>query len=409
MRSTLLNFACCALGGTLAAQTGFYWEQRASLPASGRYGSFSFTIDGYGYVVGGGNAGGVLADCWRYDPLADSWYPVASLPAGRRHGASFAIDGKGYITCGGVGLDFTTSDLLMYDPVTDSWTTKAALPATPRNGCYGFALGGYGFVGAGNYGSATGPYLDDLWKYDPSSDSWTASNGIPGLPRYGCTSFVVNGKGYAHGGRDSSLDFTNELWEFDPVTENWTGRPPMPGLGRSWTMAMAFQHDAVVAGGKDVGETIFTDGYWYFPALNLWTQIDDYPGDSGWSGASFGIGDRTFGGLGARIEPVYSYHNDFWELVKDESSPVAGLAVQGAAMMVQPNPAMDMVRFSWADLPLSEYMELTLFDPTGRIMFCDQVRNGASFTTYDLTNGTYGVRLTGGNGRIVSTRLVVAH
>lgn len=369
------------------AQSAFEWMQRAPLPASGRYGVHSFVIGEFAYVVGGGNSSGTLSECWRYDAQNDSWQQMASLPFPRRHGASFSINGKGYVACGQSATTSFSNTLFEYDPGADAWTQRASLPSTARYGSFCFAVGGYGYVGAGNYGSGTGPFLDDMWRYDASTDTWTEVSGMPGLPRYGSTGFALGSLGYVHGGRDASLDFTNELWEYDPVNDAWTSKPPMPGLGRSWTMVMAFGFDAVVAGGKDVGYNVFYDGYWYYPPLDVWTAIPDYPGESGWSGASFSLGDRVFGGLGSHLLPSQTYHSDLWELVKLDATAIDGGASGSPALAVYPNPTQSGL-LSFVAGPFSP-SRARLTDVAGRVVLDTPVRNHSYVDVSMVSPGVY--------------------
>ena len=298
LASAFVAFSC--LGSISEAQVSFV--QRASLPSLGRWGAFTFEIDGYGYVAGGNAGGGYFSDVWRYDPVNDAWTQVASMPEGRSHGASWSVNGKGYVVCGHRPGSFYSSSLWEYDPATDVWTAKAPLPGDARYGPYGFSIGGYGYVGGGNIGSASGPFLADLWKYDPLNDQWPSTNGIPGQERYGPTGFVIGPKAYVHGGREASMDFTTDLWEFDPTDQSWRSVQSMPGPGRSWMMVMPFDNDAVVAGGAENG-VITYEAYNYVPTQDIWEQIPDYPGESGWSGASFRLAGRPFGGLGWTISP----------------------------------------------------------------------------------------------------------
>jgi N-acetylneuraminic acid mutarotase len=402
--------------GVLVAQASmsqepFYWEQRASLPAAGRWGAFNFEIDGYGYVAGGHDGSLYRSDVWRYNPLTDTWEQRASMPGGRRHGTSWSMNGKGYVTCGQSALTSYSNMLWEYDPTTDSWSVKAPMPGVPRYGTHGFAVGGYGYVGGGNYGADTGPYLNDMWRYDPGSDQWTQVNGIPGLARYGSTSFACGGRGHVHGGRDASLAFTNEHWVFDGALQSWTLTSPMPGPGRSWAMVMAYPFDAVVAGGKDSGVNILQDAYWYYPDINLWAAIPDYPGASGWSGASFSLGERVFGGLGRRMQPTNTYHNDWWELVKsDKNSIEEHSGLQLPSMTVLPNPMIpgSPVSIDWTGAESGQRYGLYLQDIAGRVVQILAVVHGSPITLPAMSSGHYIMTVHRNGDRIAQGRIVVA-
>ena len=327
--------ASCSIA---SAQVAFFWQPRAPLPSGGRWAAMTFSIDGKGYVVGGHNGSTTFTDMWMYDPDLDQWTPRAPLPAPRRFAGSFALNGKGYVVCGLTGTSTMHQDLYEYDPAANSWSVRASFPGTARYGVFSFALNGQGYVGSGNTGSGIGPYVSDCFGYDPATNAWSPKASLPGEARYGTTSFVTGGKGYVHGGRVASLAFTNDLWEYDALANTWLSKPAMNGPGRSWAMSMPFDFDAVVACGKDEFDMNLYDAYRYMPSTDTWTSIPNFPGNSGWSGASFTFGDRVFGGLGRRIlSPNAGYFNDWWELVKVDATAISEPSSR-ETLRVYPNP-----------------------------------------------------------------------
>ncbi len=384
---------CVALTTVLVhGQGDFQWEQRADYPGQGRMGAFTFVADGKGYVAGGYNTGTTVSELWAYDPIADSWVQKQSMPAARRHGHSWSIGGKGYVVCGFNASGVGTNTLFEYDPVLDSWSVRASLPAQGRYGPHGFALGDHGYVGGGCIGSASGPYLSDMWRYDVTTDEWSAAIGVPGLPRYGATSWTINGYGYVQGGKDSSQDFTTELWRYDPIGGAWSSEPPRPGVGLSYTMVMAFPYEAVVACGKDELDLNNYEAFNYVPSLDLWIPIPDYPGMSGWSGASFGIGARTFGGLGAKLAPQSGYFNDFWELVKINDVAVEEVDGESVGLRVIPSLCSgDEIRLSVVGTSLSPAAGYRIMDATGRELSRGKIGNGL-LDISALPSGSYVVR-----------------
>lgn len=408
-KELLVSLMLCGLTPSIRSQVSFEWEQRASLPSSGRWGAYTFAIGGYGYVVGGDNGNGFRSDVWRYDPATDSWEQRASMPGARRHGTSWSLNGKGYVVCGQSAVTTFSNMLWEYDPVMDSWTARTSLPGTLRYGTHGFALNGYGYVGGGNSGSASGPYLSDLWRWDPTSDQWTQVSGIPGQARYGSTPFVIGNLGYVHGGRAADLSFINELWQYDPVQDQWQIKPTMPGPGRSWSMVMPFSVDAVAGCGAENGVLQY-DAYRYLPSSNTWSTIPDYPGASGWSGASFALQGRVFGGLGRVLSPVAGYHNDWWELVKIDLNGMNDIVAEGIEkLQIHPVPVVkgSSVRIGLSSLHTGQLVALMLSDASGRTVLRSDLNNGSSFSLEGVAEGVYQVSIHV-NGRIVGQgRLVV--
>jgi|GEM_PF-1400056 N-acetylneuraminic acid mutarotase len=409
-RSLLLLVLSLALNlHTNSNAQDFDWVPRASYPGTGRMGAFTFVLDGKGYVAGGYNGSSAVAELWCYDPLTDTWSQRASLPSARRHGTSWTLNGRGYVVCGFGPTNQKTNTVLEYDPRTNTWATKTPLPADARYGSHGFAIGQYGYVGGGNIGSATGPFLSDMWRYNSLSDTWSAIPGIPGAERYGATSWVIDGKGYVQGGCLPSMSFTTQLWEFDPADWSWTSKTPRPGDGLSYTMAMSFLYSAVVACGKDDADYNNFQAFHYHPAANQWTAIPNYPGESGWGGASFTIGDRVFGGLGARIIPQWQYFNDFWELVKIDDVGVDEEFGNRSALRVHPSVCAEGgVHIFHEHGPQVGEAVVELVDASGRVLMRTPFVDGRYIDVSSLAAGTVAVRIVHEGRTMATGRFVVA-
>jgi hypothetical protein len=350
----------------LMAQGSHEWQQRTPLPAQGRWGAFSFAIDGYGYVAGGRNGSTNLSDVWRYDPEADSWTQRASMPNGRSFGSSFSINGKGYVACGHLGSSGHSNSLWEYDPEADAWSVKTALPSATRYGTFGFVIGDHGYIGGGNTGNAFGPYVADMWRYDPSNDQWVQMNDLPEPTRYGSTGFAIGDHGYVHSGLETSQIFVDDLWRYDPQSDEWQEIESMPPPG-SWMMVMSFGTNAVLAGGADDGVISYGSFLFEPEGSTTWTQVTDYPGESGWGGATFTINGRAFGGLGRVAFPTNSFHTDFWELVHENSTSVEGPATAGV-LTIAPNPVEDGVVYL-TNVSMEVGMgRITILDASGRVV-----------------------------------------
>jgi hypothetical protein len=226
---------------------------------------------------------------------------AANLPGGR-YGAASWTDAQGnFWLFGGSGVDskpFGThgselvylNDLWKYSPTDGTWTWMAGADTAQASpvpgGGYGVA-GVYGTLGtaaASNYpGSRNAPqtwldasgnvwmfgglgfdvdgfrssFLNDLWKYTPSTGQWTwmggpntldspGTYGTLGQPntanvpsaRYGAATWVDgDGKFWLLGGQGMTMDTNfcyqlNDLWKLDPATGEWTW---MGGMGSCGT------------------------------------------------------------------------------------------------------------------------------------------------------------------------------
>ncbi len=291
-----------------SAQTS--WEQQASCPGYPRWGVVCFDINGIGYMISGRSSTIDLDEVWAYDPLSDSWTERASLPGVRRVACAFSIGGKGYVVGGLFGSSSIRDDLWEYDPISDSWTQRTGLPGPPRYGSTAFVQNGIGYVLGGGTGGGDGPFISELWAYDPVTDEWSPRAPIPDQGRVGASSFTANNTCYVFGGRQEDQSMSNELWAYYPGTNSWEMREPLPADGRHYARAYSVLGRGVILSGQN-GTGSLSDGWVYSPWSDSWLPIEDYPGDGGWSGAQFALNERIFAGLG---QTSGSSFIDLWEL-----------------------------------------------------------------------------------------------
>lgn len=198
-------------------------------------------------------------------PLNDPGARLSSVSWTDASGNLWLFGGDGYSTIASTGL---LNDLWKYDPVIDTWTWMGVDNTRNLNGVYGtrgspattnkpgsrsqaiswtdaagrlWLFGGYGYPASGPAG-----FLNDLWRYDPSTGQWTwvagsqtinqtGSYGTQGTPstsnipaaRRGSSAWkdaagnlwLVAGEGYPASGAQGYL---NDLWRFNPNTLEWT-------------------------------------------------------------------------------------------------------------------------------------------------------------------------------------------
>ena len=231
----------------------------------------------------GGAATGCLSDLWKLNISTLEWtwmngnaiqnaLPVfgtrgvaapANSPGGRAYGAPTWTDLSGNLWLFG-GYDsslYVGNDLWKYDVTTNMWTWMNGDSA-------GASLGNYGIQGvpspsnqppsrsdgtttwidsAGNLWMFGGfewisYFLNDLWKYDPSTNEWTwmhgssainaasvyGTKGIPAPANVPGARFThahwtdLNGKFWTYGGMDTSNNPLSDLWKYDLLSNEWT-------------------------------------------------------------------------------------------------------------------------------------------------------------------------------------------
>jgi N-acetylneuraminic acid mutarotase len=212
-------------GGNSDNASGVYGTQKTAAAGNvpgARYSASTWTdssgnlwlFGGYGYDSAGSL--GKLNDLWEYSPSSGQWNWIGgedaanaigvygtlgtaatgNLPGARQAAASWTDSSGNLWLYGGVGYDSTgavgnLNDLWRYTPSTSEWTWVSGGDRDATSGVYGtqgtgspgdspggrnsvdawidssgdlWLFGGYGYDSTGALG-----YLNDLWKYDPST------------------------------------------------------------------------------------------------------------------------------------------------------------------------------------------------------------------------------------------------
>lgn len=93
---------------------------------------------------------------------------------------------------------------------------------------------------------------------------------------------VCEGKAYVFGGRDNDKTYLNDLWQYDPATDTWTdlGTTPMKARVKA---AMASYEGKIYVGLGYSAQRAYNDSayqqdwYEYTPATGVWKQLEDFP------------------------------------------------------------------------------------------------------------------------------------
>ena len=302
-----------------------------------------------------------LNDLWKYNPSSGLWtwmggsdqigalgvygtigVASASNAPGARYNATSWIDSSGNLWLfGGSGCDSTgcsfvgLNDLWKYSPGTGQWTWVNGSSVANASGVYGpqgvasaanvpgarnganswidssgnvWLFGGTGFA----TGSSSG-YLNDLWKYTPSTGQWTwmtgstaansggsygslgvaAPGNVPGARNAAVSWVDAGGNLWLFGGLNSNgvtngvanSESLNDLWRYIPATNTWT-----------WMAGSDVPNSSGVYGTQGVAATTNVPG-----ARNYGAAWTDKSGNF-W----------LFGGT-LSINTAFSFFNDVWE------------------------------------------------------------------------------------------------
>ncbi|TND08470.1 MAG: Kelch repeat type 1-containing protein [Bacteroidetes bacterium] len=243
----------------------------------------------------------------------NAWTQKANFAGPARDGAvSFTIGTKGYV---GTGIIDTSSnppapvfqDLWEYDPSTDTWTQKANFAGVPRGFASGFAIGNKGYIGLGYDGDVT--VYNDFWEYDPAGNSWVQKANFPAAPRGAAGCFSVGSKGYIATGRDIT-SFYQDLWEYDQAGNSWVQKAAFPGAAREGPVSFTIGSKSYIGTGRDINDNRLQDFWEYDPVLNAWLQKAVVPGSARGSATGFAIGTKGYIGNGSGGSGSLT---DWWE------------------------------------------------------------------------------------------------
>ena len=267
------------------------WEFFSAAPGSGSHHAYGFALNGKGYLVTGSTVQGVSDFFYEYDPTLDQWTSKQDFPGDAR---SFAIgdvwDNKSYM---GFGVDAEgnyLNDLWMWDPETDSWTELAPCPCAGRAHPAFIAHNDHIFVGLGN----NNRNLRDWWVYDLNENTWTQAADFPDVERHHPFQFGVGDyvyTGFGHGPR-----IYDEWYRYDLTSDSWTQMANIPDEGR--VAGTQFNHMGkgyVLSGDGDDHGRMETGEFWeYTPETDSWMQLPPHPGFSRWAPSSFVINHTVY-------------------------------------------------------------------------------------------------------------------
>ena len=226
------------------------WTEKASFPGALRDEASAFSINNRGYISCGKSIsnspdstyliGTKLKDTWCYYPSDLSngldvngepmgrWVKKVDFAGTKRLSAvAFAINSSGYIGCGeGFGSggfndfwefkpDELTNGLDEIGQPNGAWVRRADAGPFPRVNAVGFSIGNFGYIGGGSQGPVVefSSGYTDWWRYDPSTDKWTAINIIPDGRNVIGTAVSNTNRGFVY---RASYDIVSNFWEYTP-------------------------------------------------------------------------------------------------------------------------------------------------------------------------------------------------
>jgi N-acetylneuraminic acid mutarotase len=284
-------------------------------------------------VWGGQSYPFVLNTGGRYNPSTDSWTATSTTNAPvARYQHTAVWTGTEMIVWGGRdAFSHALNTGGRYDPGTDRWTHTSIRnnPPSGREGHTAVWTGSQMIIWGGAY-HAIGPpvYFNTGGRYNPSTDSWTATS-TPSAPsgRELHTAVWTGSEMIIWGGSNGS-SYLNTGARYNPTTDTWaatsTSNAPLP---RSLHTGVWTATEMIVWGGSNSGGYLNTGGR-YNPGTDTWiaTSTINTPSArqfhaSVWCGSEMIIWGGGFPVLntGGRYNPA----TDSWAATSTTNAPEA--------------------------------------------------------------------------------------
>ena len=208
----------------------------------------------------------------------DTWTPTSLInaPAPRDSREVKIWTGSEMIVWG--GYNNITGDLNTggrYNPSTDSWTATSTVNAPVRREFHTAVWTGSEMIVWGGYSpSFPGGYANSGGRYNPSTDSWTATSTVnaPAGREYHTAVWTGN-KMIVWGGFGSGPGFLNTGGRYNPSTDSWTTTSPTRAPdGRISHTAVWTGNEMIVWGGA--GFVFFNSGGRYNPSTDSWAATN---------------------------------------------------------------------------------------------------------------------------------------
>ena len=249
-------------------------------------------------VWGGTNNVSVSNTGGRYNPATDSWTATstASAPTAR-YGHKAVWTGSEMIVWGGLFFDNTGTHYLdtggRYNPASDSWTATSVLNAPEGRESFTAVWTGSEMIVWGGYNGSS--EVNTGGSYNPTTDTWTATNTANApTSRDDHTAIWTGSEMVVWGGFffDGNLHYWNTGSRYTPGTDSWVPTSMTnPPTGRHRHSAIWTGSEMVIWGGYD-GNSDVNSGGRYDPSTDTWTATNTTNAPSGrdihtavWTGA----------------------------------------------------------------------------------------------------------------------------
>lgn len=159
--------------------------------------------------------------CTAQPDLDVTLHSCKAMPSARACATCFVIENKAYVFAGRDSANINHNDLWQYDPSSDTWTLLGTTPLSPRVNATACVHDDKVYIGLGFNGTYQNSesFLQDWWEYTPSTDSWKALTPYPNRYTDRATAFVGADELYV--GYGFSYQYRRDFFRYDIATDHW--------------------------------------------------------------------------------------------------------------------------------------------------------------------------------------------
>ena len=224
-------------------------------------------------IVWGGVGGGTfLSTGWRYDPATDAWTATATSDAPSPRNLHTAVwTGREMIVWGG---DVNTGG--RYNPMTDTWSPTSTTSAPSPRAFHREVWTGSEMIVWGGYDDAAGVSLNTGGRYNPATDMWTATSSKNAPEERAFHTAVWTGSEMIVWGGfdDQAVAVLNTGGRYDPATDSWTATDTTNAAHARYFHTAVWTGGEMLVWGGDSRDGNRNDGGRYDPAADSWTATD---------------------------------------------------------------------------------------------------------------------------------------
>lgn len=347
-----------------------------------RYGHTMTIVDGEIYIFGGvggsvSKEGPVYNDLSKFDVESGSFEqinPIGDLPPARHGHAAFEYMGN-LMVFYGENDNGALDDIWIYDPESNTWTEQdntganipesRSYPVCSKDGSTIYLTSGLSNAGDG---------LMDSWSYDLSTNEWSSMEDYPGACAGGA-GFTYDGNPHVFAGFDPDakfISFRNDIWVFLIASLYWdfVNQSGLTISERSFfSFVLTYAAIVYIFGGMDYDKDIaLNDSYVLDLSTFTWSQLSDGPHLS--KSAAVFLDDENiliFGGLNENGDAS----NNMWRYnpANDNWNNIVGIQPMDSSketFTVFPNPTNEYFTIDLSSTLDADYIEL--YDLSGKLV-----------------------------------------